>query len=460
LPSRRGTSGPGSGWRWRSCPARGTKTRIRRTRYLFLYCDDEPVLDVGELLRGTARIGYSTSIRAISILKGEHYPLTLEQLTFLLSVPSREWIEVDGDGAMATRLAERGLVVSDGRNSELAELRRRDAELAAGEWNVYAALFHFMTRWQGVDVRAHLGTDGTPVEEVPPLTREEIERFVTHHGRPPEPFHSAPNPLGVRELPLIQRDDGLYGVLSRRRTSRSFDPNTPMTAEELAVVLYYVWGCHGYVPMLPGMLALKRTSPSGGGLHPVEAYPIVTNVDGVSPGLYHYNGRDHTLELLAGLEAAEAHELATEFTAGQSFFGAAHVAVVMTARFYRSFWKYRRHQKAYPALLMDVAHLSQTLYLVSAELGLGAFVTAAINACDIEDRLGLDGFREGALAIAGCGKRVGRLSSHEPRFSTYVPRETTLSGAPGAPRGRDGVPGRKIPASTRLGPSGWASSDT
>jgi putative peptide maturation dehydrogenase len=401
-------------------------TRIRRTRYLFLYCDDEPVLDIGELLRGVAKLDYSPAIRAISILRGKDYPLTLDELTFLLSVPSREWTEVHGDRAMAARLAEKGLVVSDDGHGALAELRRRDAELASGEWNVYAALFHFMTRWKGVDVRAHLGAHGTPVEEVPSLTREEIERFVAHHGQPPEPFHAVVEPVAVHELPLVQRKDGLYGVLTKRRTSRSFDASKAMTAEELALVLYYVWGCHGYVPMLPGMFALKRTSPSGGGLHPVEAYPIVTNVDGIAPGLYHYNGRDHTLELLGELERAGAHELATRFTAGQTFFGAAHVAVVMTARFYRSFWKYRRHQKAYPALLMDVAHLSQTLYLVSAELGLGAFVTAAINARDIEDRLGLDGFREGALAIAGCGKRGARRSRHEPRFSEYVPRETVL----------------------------------
>jgi putative peptide maturation dehydrogenase len=353
--------------------------------------------------------------------------MTPEELTFLLSVPSHQWTEADGEAAMAVDLAGKGLVVSDDDDEALAELRRRDAELAASQWNVYAALFHFMTRWHGVDVRAHLGEDGAPAEEVPPLTREQIEQFVSQYGRAPEPFHSVVEPRAVRELPLIRREDGLYSVLTRRRTTRSFDPSTPMTAEELAVVLYYVWGCHGYVPMLPGMLALKRTSPSGGGLHPIEAYPIVANVEGIQPGLYHYNGRDHTLELLSALEAAEAHELATQFTAGQTFFGAAHVAVVMTARFYRSFWKYRRHQKAYPALLMDVAHLSQTLYLVSAELELGAFVTAAINARDIEDRLGLDGFREGALAIAGCGRRVGRLSPHEPRFSPYVPGETILS---------------------------------
>ena len=78
---------------------------------------------------------------------------------------------------------------------------------------------------------------------------------------------------------------------------------------------------------------------------------------------------------------------------GQSYFGTAAVSFVLTARFYRNHWKYRRHQKAYAGILMDAAHLSQTLYLVSDDLGLGAYVTIAINARDIEARLGLDGVR-------------------------------------------------------------------
>lgn len=377
------------------------------------------------LLRGVAAPGSARTVYGISILSGERYPLTMDELMFLLSLPSDRWVEADGDAAMVRDLAEKGLVVSDEADEALAELRRRDEELSSGRWNMYAALYHFMTRWHGVDIRPGSGGD-VGADELPPIRKEDIEQFVSAFGRPPEPFHSVANPRAVLELPLIRRQDGLYGLLARRRTTRGFDETTPMTADELAVVLYYVWGCHGYVPMLPGMLALKRTSPSGGGLHPVEAYPLVANVDGVAPGLYHYNVRDHALELLAELERDEAHRLVTEFAAGQSFFGSAHVAVIMTARFYRNFWKYRRHQKAYAALLIDAAHLSQTLYLVSAELGLGAFFTAAINARDVEERLGLDGYREGALAIAGCGKRRDRLSAYEPRFSPYVPRETPL----------------------------------
>ena len=72
---------------------------------------------------------------------------------------------------------------------------------------------------------------------------------------------------------------------------------------------------------------------------------------------------------------------------------------------------------------MDAAHLSQTFYLVCAELGLGAFVSAATNAGNLEDRLGLDGFTEGVLAICGCGRPRANASPYDAAFEPYVPRE-------------------------------------
>jgi nitroreductase len=74
--------------------------------------------------------------------------------------------------------------------------------------------------------------------------------------------------------------------------------------------------------------------------------------------------------------------------------------------------------------MMDAAHLSQTLYLVATELGLGAFITAAINNVDIEERLGIDGYREGVLAVCGFGRPAAERSAFDPEFLPFVPRET------------------------------------
>ena len=177
----------------------------------------------------------------------------------------------------------------------------------------------------------------------------------------------------------------------------------------------------GYARSPAGVVSLKRTSPSGGGLHPIEAYPIITNVTGVSPGIYHYNAQRHSLVGLEDLPTEDAQRTATRFLCGQKYFGMAHVSFILTARFYRNHWKYRRHQKAYAGIVMDAAHLSQTLYLVSAQLNLGAYVTLAINGGDIEERLGIDGVSEGVIAMTGCGRRKPGRSPLELQFSATLP---------------------------------------
>lgn len=192
-----------------------------------------------------------------------------------------------------------------------------------------------------------------------------------------------------------------------------------MTVDQLAAVLHTVWGVHGLVEFSPEVAMLKKTSPSGGGLHPIEVYPLVRDVDGVESGLYHYNVRDHALELLTAMPAAEAEELAAEFTAGQTYFQSAHVLFVMAGRFDRTFWKYRDHVRAYMVLLMDAGHLSQTFYLVGTELGLGTFVTGAVNGANIEDRLGLDGYEQGVLLVCGCGPPGTASPGLEPVFEPY-----------------------------------------
>jgi putative peptide maturation dehydrogenase len=400
--------------------------RLRRTRYLAFTRQDESFPDIPALLRGSARLAHAPATYAISILCGREYPITADDLAFVLSVPSDHWVEPAGaDGELVERLARQGLLVTDDEDDELAELARRDRELEDGQWNLYGALAYFLTKWRDVDLAVGVREDAD-VDELPAAVYDAIDDHVARHGPAPPAFHSRVDPGAMHELPLVLRSGGLYEALAQRKTTRRFDRDARMTIEELATVLYYVFGCHGYAAMAGEGLMIKRTSPSGGGLHPIEVYPLVVGVEGIATGLYHYNPRDHSLELVTEVAAAEVGGMAAEFVCGQRYFSSAHVLFLMTARFYRSFWKYRRHQKAYAALMMDAAHLSQTLYLVAADLGLGAFVTAAVNGANIEERLGIDGWTEGALAVSGCGMRAARRSPLEPDFAPYMPRETPL----------------------------------
>ena len=394
--------------------------RIKRSAYVAFHVYDHRYLGLEHVPAELADLFATRYLNALSILTGEIWPITREELDALLALPSDRW-EDDGslDPDLVDGLARRGLAVTDSADVELTALREREERLERAGWNLYAALYHFMTRWRDVDMRQ--GED-----ELPPITRASIAAFVDEHGRPPGAFHAVPEPLAATELPLVRREGALYDALAARRTTRGFDRSRALDVEELAVLLYEVFGCHATAPIHEEIFAIKRTSPSGGGLHPVEAYPLVTGVDGVEPGLYHYRASDHALELIEPLDADEGRAVAADLVAGQTYFAEAHVSVILTARFPRSHWKYRRHQKAYATILMDAAHLTQTLYLVAADLGLGAYVTAAINSVQVDERLRIDGIEEGAIAICGFGHRPPERQQLEPRFTPYIPRETVL----------------------------------
>ncbi|MBV9197179.1 MAG: putative peptide maturation dehydrogenase [Solirubrobacterales bacterium] len=377
-------------------------TRLRRTPYAFFYLEDDLQLDISGLIRGDAPgAAADARIIALALLTGDRHRLGREELELLASVPAERWVAVAGrDPDLIASLSEKGLLLVDGEVNGHTVLRERDEALSANQWNLYAALYHFMTQWTGVDI----GAVDEAAAQFARQTVAQIDAFVAQYGPAPEPFPELSAIEAVR-LPGVVRRDGLFATLAARRTTRAFAAQ-PMKLEELDVVLRYVFGCHGYGEAVPGLVWVRRTSPSGGALHPIEAYPLISNVEGLKSGIYHYRAREHSLGLLAAVDPPEMRRIATSFMCGQGYFGAAHVSFVLTARFYRNHWKYRRHQKAYAGILMDAAHLSQTQYLVSAELGLGAFVTIALNAREIEQCLGLDGVSEGVIAMTGCGPKA------------------------------------------------------
>ena len=138
-------------------------------------------------------------------------------------------------------------------------------------------------------------------------------------------------------------------------------------------------------------------------MHPANVYTLIIRVEGLDPGIYFYDQERHALKSVVKMTEDEAMEQANVLTAGQQYPRTAAALFLMTSRFYRNFWKYRQHPKAYAVLHMDIAHMSQTFYLVCEKFGLGAFFTAAVNAGNIEDILGLDPYDEGAIAVLGCG---------------------------------------------------------
>jgi len=199
-------------------------------------------------------------------------------------------------------------------------------------------------------------------------------------------------------LPAPHVDGEFAQMLRSRRTWRKFSTR-PVARETLGTLLGLTWGVQQWVgiPEL-GEVAIK-TSPSGGALHPIEAYILARNVNDLQPGLYHYNGADHRLELLR--HGASSKQI-TRWLGHQWWYSGAAFVVFMTAVFGRTQWKYD-YARAYRAVLLWAWHLCQTFCLTATWLGLAPFCTVAFADSPIEKALGIDGISESVLYVAGAG---------------------------------------------------------
>jgi putative peptide maturation dehydrogenase len=345
---------------------------------------------------------HSLSVR--SMLTGGSVRLARDEWEELLAVPVRSWTwRPDGDPG-ADKLGRAGCVVSDDPAEPFPGLRRRDEDLTTLGWWPDAAALHIGARWEGVRAR------------VPPRDG----------SLPPSTYVGIPLPaLPVRgdprtPLPRSAQNSPLRQLLARRRTVRTFDDTRHLDVGELAALLRWVWGAHGTLRLVGNDTGLRRTSPSGGALHPIEVYPVVRRVEGLASGLYHYLGGEHALEQVAMLDEDAARTLIEEGTAGQWYLAQADAAFVMTARFGRSYRKYRRHPKVYRTIFLEAGHLSQTFYLLCTELGLGAWVSSTLDEEVLERALGLDPLFEGVIAACGCG-RPNTGNGDELLQPTFVP---------------------------------------
>jgi putative peptide maturation dehydrogenase len=203
-------------------------------------------------------------------------------------------------------------------------------------------------------------------------------------------------------------------LLDARNSCRNFDTTRVLPQLRFAQLMERVFGARGEAHAADDFDVVKKTSPSGGALHPTEAYLIVQRVEGIAAGLYHYRPGEHALQRLPWEGTPdELGAFARLAVVGQQWFADAHVLVVLAPRFARNFWKYRDHAKAYRVCILDAGHLSQTLFLSATEQGLGAFITAAINEVDIEQAFGLTGYVDGPLAVCGFGIRAGTMITSE-----------------------------------------------
>ncbi|HET6397176.1 MAG TPA: putative peptide maturation dehydrogenase [Pseudoxanthomonas sp.] len=377
--------------------------RVRRCKVLYLEPRQEIEFDLEDLLAGGDGAKRQQRWVALAPHTAREHVVDALSREVLGGLGSEQWVEQvalpESWRSALPALLNAGLVVSDA--PEHAGHRESDESLRATHWHPLSALLHGMTRWSDVDSVEAMRKAGTE-------TAEQLRDVL---GPPPPERTCHPGSTALISLP--RKPAAAFDDLLRRRTTcRNFDRSRPLPLDMTAQLLERVFSAQAAVRVAEDTVFLKKSSPSGGGLHPIEAYLVVRDVDGLEPGLYHYDFLDHALHRLPDPDLP-VQELMLRAVAGQQWFADAHAMAIMAPRYARNFWKYRQHAKAYRAVLLEAGHLSQTLYLSATEAGLAAYVTCAINEVCLDEAFGLDPMGEGVLAVCGFGWRAERMDTME-----------------------------------------------
>jgi len=372
--------------------------RVRRCGVVMLEPAERVEFDLARLAGGGSGLYTTIDWIAFAPHTGRSFTLTAAEAIALGGLSPSEWIEADGIPAdVLESLLAHTLLIEEG-----SEADARDQRVRGTDWRPTAAVMHFASRWRAVET-----------EELQQQFIDNYQDDLLDHLGPPPPAVRERSDADARiALPKASRS-ALDALLDGRVTCRNFDRDRALSKADFAAVLYRAFGARAVDDYAPGVELLKKGVPSAGGLHPTEAYLLVRRVDGVEPGLYHYHPVHHALEPIRAMPLDEATALARRFVGAQPYLLDAQAFVIPTSRFRRNFWKYRNHAKSYRALILDIGHLSQTLYLAATELGLAAFITAAVNEVDIEEAFGLDPLEEGPLAVTGFGIRAAAKTEVE-----------------------------------------------
>jgi putative peptide maturation dehydrogenase len=383
--------------------------QIRRCAIVYLEPREEVAFDLDLLLSGGDGLRRDLRWLALAPHRGEELEIDAAERELLGALGPAHWVDLDTLQAHSRealdRLLEEGLLIADVPDPDatpvLAQWRERDERLRGTHWHPLGATFHAFTRWADADAVVNMETSGT-------ATAVDMRNTL---GAPPPETTQRPDAGADLVLPRAPRTD-FDALLARRATCRNWDASRTLPHALFAQVLERVFSVQAEVRVSDDTVFLKRTSPSGGGLHPLEAYLIVQNVEGVTPGLYHYRPREHAIAPLPAPGQA-LRDFLMDALAQQHWFADAHVVVLLASRADRTFWKYRQHAKGYRVLALEAGHFSQTLYLSATDVGLGAFITGGINEVVLEQGFDLDPMRDAVLALCGFGWRGEEMVTAE-----------------------------------------------
>lgn len=267
----------------------------------------------------------------------------------------------------------------------MGDVRPADADLLVEGEGFLWELFHENSKTSRHELNVGTRRRATDAEVVATMRRL----------RTTKAYRDMPAVALPRGFPPAERD--LDGAMLARETALAFGPGL-LALGELAKVLFMAYGItrDNADTDFPRPF---RTVPSGGALYPLELYVAAGAVDGLDPGLYHYDTDAHALVRLR--RGPPLAGLAGAFVQSQLVEQAAAVLLV-TAVLLRSTFKYG--DRGYRFILIEAGHLAQNACLCAGGLGLATAPLGGFFDRDVDRHLRLDGLNESCIYALALGR--------------------------------------------------------
>jgi len=279
--------------------------------------------------------------------------------------------------------------------------------------------------WDILSLIFHKGTQDIPLNEKPSAN---IDEWIENYLYFSESIIDDMPPLFIRkkgatlDLPEPKLSDlekhSFLDVINKRKTSRSFRTSNISLQDTSTLLFSSLGNFHkNWLEINDNNLeitGIRKTSPSGGGLHCEEAYLIAFEIEDLEKGVYHYGVKNHDLTLI---EQGDFRRKLIDILYQQYFCENISFGIFITARFDKAWWKYK-HSRAYRNVLMDVGHVSQTLQLCATALDYQTWISGAFSDTEVNSLLKLDTSKENTLFFVGIGK--SDMNSFDKRIINHL----------------------------------------
>jgi len=184
-------------------------------------------------------------------------------------------------------------------------------------------------------------------------------------------------------------NDSISSVLLSRQTKRVFRETETLSSAELSSLLFWSAGEKETQKDFNGNNS--RFYPSGGARYPLEVYISFRGNGTIPQGVYHYNVKKNTLELLLGKNGDEMLRKIPSYP----WMPKAALLVFISAVFGRTMGKYK--ERGYRFINLESGILLENFYLVSTAIGLSMCASGVINENLVENILDIDQETEGIM---------------------------------------------------------------